>query len=218
MTYAGMDAVHAEAVLGGDGGGDDLDAVPLQHEQRLSQRAGLPWAMQVDVRLVVGHAHHHVLPGPRLEPRRGRRERHRATGQLRVGGGTGGGGPGAARPGPGRRRRHCQGLVRGGHCGLLCQAVDHVRQVRLPRRRRRRWCWCWQRWCGVARGRRAAAAGTHRQLLRRPRALALQLHLLQLLEGAFQSPDVGYGLPNYGGLVSLQTSYINFNINNGNVP
>jgi hypothetical protein len=68
-----------------------------------------------------------------------------------------------------------------------------------------------------------AAAGTHRQLpltmllLCRQRALALHLHLLQLLEGAFQSPDVDYGLPNYGGLVSLQTSYINFNINNGKI-
>jgi hypothetical protein len=197
MTYACMDAVHVEAVLGGDGRRDDVDAVPLQHEQRLGQGARrLPRGVQVDVRFVAGHAHHDVLPGPRLEPRRGRGEGHRSTGQR------GGGRGGTARPG-----LRCQGLVRGGL--LRVPTVDHVRHVRLPRRRRRRR----RRWCGMARGRRAVAAGTrHQLLLRCQRAFALQLQLLQLLDGAFQSLDVGYGLPDYGGLVSLQ-HLVNFNIN-----
>lgn len=120
-THASLDGEEAAVLVGGDGGGHDADAVPLQHLQQPGQHPWAPRGAQIDEGVAAADAHHDVAPGPRLERRRRRR------------GGGGGGGGAAHRPGRPGHHRGGGGPELGHDILLRVPTMDHVRQDSLPR-------------------------------------------------------------------------------------
>ena len=162
-----MDAEQALVMVGGDGGGDDVDLVLLQDERHRGEGRPLPREAHVDERVHAGHRQRDVRRRPRLQRRR-RRRRRLLLRRLRV-----------------HRRRHRRRLGDGD-----CDGGGVARRLRVR-----------------VRGPLAAAVGCHGGCRRRRplvRAHALRLDGLQLLDDVLQRLDVANGLPNNGGLVSLQ--------------